>query len=88
MRIGYNRLEAEDYGNRFGAIILAAGKSSRMGDFKPLLHVAGRTAIEGLIESAKAAGLKDIIAVTGHNREALAEVIDNCRVRDVYKRQE
>ncbi|MGI6766485.1 MAG: histidine phosphatase family protein [Lentihominibacter sp.] len=84
MRIGYNRLEAEDYGNRFGAIILAAGKSSRMGDFKPLLHVAGRTAIEGLIESAKAAGLKEIIAVTGHNREALAEVIDNCRVREVF----
>ncbi len=84
MRIGYNRLETEDYGNRFGAIILAAGKSSRMGDFKPLLHVAGRTAIEGLIESAKAAGLKDIIVVTGHNREALAEVIDNLRVREVF----
>ncbi len=84
MRIGYNRLETEEYGNRFGAIILAAGKSSRMHDFKPLLHVAGHTAIEGLIESAKVAGLKDIIVVTGHNREALTETIESCRVREVF----
>ena len=68
MKIGYDREKSENYGSRFGAVILAAGLSSRMKDFKPLLHVAGTTAIEGLIESAKAAGITDITVVTGHNR--------------------
>ena len=45
MKIGYDREKSENYGSRFGAVILAAGLSSRMKDFKPLLHVAGTTAI-------------------------------------------
>ena len=49
MRIGYNRLETEEYGSRFGAVILAAGLSSRMKAFKPLLPVDGMPAIAGLI---------------------------------------
>ena len=56
-------------------MILAAGLSSRMKAFKPLLPVDGRPALEGLIETAKAAGLSDITVVTGHNRDALASML-------------
>ena len=84
MRIGYNREKTEEYGNRFGAVILAAGLSSRMKEFKPLLPVDGRTAIEGLIETAKAAGLTDITVVTGHNRAALAEILVHHGVAEAY----
>lgn len=84
MKIGYDREKSENYGSRFGAVILAAGLSSRMEKFKPLLHVAGTTAIEGLIESAKAAGITDITVVTGHNREKLAPIIAACGVREAF----
>ena len=84
MRIGYNRDKTEQYNERFGVVILAAGLSSRMKAFKPLLPVDGRPAIEGLIETAKAAGLTDITVVTGHNRSALAEILVHHRVSEAY----
>lgn len=84
MKIGYDRDKSEAYGERFGAVILAAGLSERMGAFKPLLHVDGTTAIEGLIESAKAAGINDITVVTGHERERLAGVISLHGVNEAY----
>ncbi len=74
MRIGYKKDELDKYKN-FTAVILAAGLSSRMKDFKPLLPVDGRPAIEGLIEAAKGAGIEDIVIVTGHERERLQPVI-------------
>ncbi|MCR5035638.1 MAG: histidine phosphatase family protein [Clostridia bacterium] len=84
MRIGYNREKTEQYNERFGVVILAAGLSSRMKDFKPLLPVDGRPAIEGLVETAKAAGLTDITVVTGHNRGALAETLLHLGVSEAY----
>ena len=84
MRIGYNRDKSEEYGSRFGAVILAAGLSSRMKAFKPLLPVDGRTAVEGLIETAKAAGLTDITVVTGHERDKLAEVLARSGVSEAF----
>ena len=84
MRIGYNREKTDEYSKRFGAIILAAGLSSRMQAFKPLLPVDGRPAIEGLIETAKAAGLSDITVVTGHNRERLQPVLARHGVAEAF----
>ena len=84
MRIGYNRLETEEYASRFGAVILAAGLSSRMKAFKPLLPVDGMPAIAGLIESVRAAGIDDITVVTGYNREALVPVLAQYGVREAY----
>ncbi|MCR5034062.1 MAG: histidine phosphatase family protein [Clostridia bacterium] len=84
MRIGYNREKTEQYDKCFGVVILAAGLSSRMKDFKPLLPVDGRPAIEGLVETAKAAGLTDITIVTGHNRNALAETLRHLGVSEAY----
>ena len=84
MRIGYNREKTDEYGKRFGVIILAAGLSSRMQAFKPLLPVDGRPALEGLIETAKAAGLEDITVVTGHQREKLQPVLARCGAAEAY----
>lgn len=72
MNIGYNR--AADP-SRYGAVILAAGLSSRMKKFKPLLPVDGQPAITGLAETIRSAGIRDIVVVTGYRREDLQEVI-------------
>jgi len=57
------------------AIILAAGYSSRMGEFKPLLPVGNKSAIENLIGAFISAGISEIVVVTGHNREPLSRLI-------------
>ena len=54
-----------------GAIITAAGRSSRMGSFKPLLKIGEFTVAEHVIHSYHTAGIKDIVMVTGHNAQEL-----------------
>jgi CTP:molybdopterin cytidylyltransferase MocA len=56
---------------RFAALILAAGYSSRMGDFKPLLPLGGKRAIEWAVEAFRTAGIADIGVVTGHRAAEL-----------------
>ncbi len=62
--------------NNYSAVILAAGYSSRMKAFKPLLPVGEMTAIERSVSAAAGAGITDIVVVTGHNRELIAPVFD------------
>lgn len=47
-------------------LILAAGLSSRMGDFKPLMAFNGKTLIEGTVDSMLAAGVEKIVIVLGY----------------------
>lgn len=51
------------------AIVLAAGRSRRMGAFKPLLPFGDRTVIESCISNLRAADVQDIIVVVGHRSE-------------------
>ena len=57
------------------AVVLAAGYSSRMGSFKPLLTVGEVPALERLIAGIKEAGIKNIAVVTGYRHELLQPVI-------------
>jgi CTP:molybdopterin cytidylyltransferase MocA len=52
--------------NDVAAILLAAGRSRRMGAFKPLLPFGDRTVIECCVRNLRAANIKDIIVVAGH----------------------
>lgn len=56
----------------FSAVILSAGFSSRMHDFKPLLPIGGVPAVGRLVGEFHAAGVGEIIVVMGHrHREVL-----------------
>ncbi len=55
----------------YGAVIAAAGLSSRMGEFKPLLRIRDKTMIATLVGGLRAAGVDEILVVTGHNAERL-----------------
>jgi CTP:molybdopterin cytidylyltransferase MocA len=52
--------------NKVAAIILAAGRSVRMGAFKPLLTFGDRTVIEACISHLLEGGVEEIIVVVGH----------------------
>lgn len=59
--------------NAIAAILLAAGRSRRMGAFKPLLPFGGSTVIECCIDNLRAADIKDIIVVAGHRADDIQE---------------
>lgn len=72
------------------AVVPAAGLSSRMGDFKPLLEIRGRTLLEWALGAFLDAGVRDIVVVAGHRRDdvtavasrAGARVVTNARYED------
>jgi molybdenum cofactor cytidylyltransferase len=66
--------------NNVAAILLAAGRSRRMGAFKPLLRFGDRTVIECCIDNLRAADIKDIIVVAGHRAEDVREKLKDLEV--------
>ena len=60
---------------KYAAIVIAAGLSSRMDGFKPLLDIGGRPALFRLLDSILDAGIRNIIIVTGHRHDLLEEAV-------------
>ena len=65
-------------------LILAAGFSSRMKDFKPLMKIGGLSPLEILINHFRAAGVEDIFVVTGYNAEVLDHFLAGKGVKTIY----
>lgn len=65
---------------RTGAVIVAAGLSSRMGDFKPLLKIGNISVIERIIINFKRARVSPIVVVTGHHAEELEKHLSTLEV--------
>ncbi len=66
---------------KVSAIVLAAGFSSRMGEFKPLLPLAGTSVIGRVASTLKQAGIEDVIVVTGHRAAELLPELTRYRLR-------
>ena len=66
------------------ALILAAGYSSRMGQFKPLLPLDGRTVIESSIDTFRNAGITRIIVVTGYEAAQLQPLLKDPGISAVH----
>ena len=49
------------------ALIVAAGMSSRMGDFKPMLSIGSITIAQRVVATFHQAGIRKIVMVTGYN---------------------
>ena len=62
------------------AIILAAGRSRRMGKFKPLLPFGDKTVIESCVTNLAAAGIDQIIIVIGHRADEVRLQFKNAAV--------
>lgn len=61
----------------YAGIITAAGLSSRMGAFKPLLEINGLPMIAHTVMSMKNAGLSPICIVTGHRGDEIQKALAN-----------
>lgn len=68
---------------RIGAVVLAAGTSSRMGEAKQLLRVGERTLLQQVIENVRGAGVDEIVLVLGHRAETIQESVRSENVKIV-----
>ena len=62
---------------RTGAVIVAAGMSSRMGDFKPMLSIGRISIAERVVATLQQGGVTEIVMVTGYNGETLERHLAN-----------
>jgi NDP-sugar pyrophosphorylase family protein len=89
-------LRCNPYEQAMKAIILAAGKGSRMRELtnelpKPMLKVHGKPILEHIIEGIAGAGVKEIFVVTGFKAEVIENYFGNgakWKVRIAYGKQE
>jgi molybdenum cofactor cytidylyltransferase len=64
------------------AVLLAAGRSRRMGAFKPLLPFGRRSVVEACVANLSEAGAREVVVVVGHRGEEVrAALARESRVR-------
>jgi CTP:molybdopterin cytidylyltransferase MocA len=66
------------------AMVLAAGLSSRMGEFKPLLPLGRGTVLERVVGLFRAAGVTDVRVVVGHRAGDLLPLLGDWGIRPVF----
>jgi molybdenum cofactor cytidylyltransferase len=72
-------------GRRIAAIVLAAGRSTRMGGPNKLLaEIGNRALVRIAVEQALTSRARPVIVVTGHQREQVAAALDGLDVRLVH----
>jgi molybdenum cofactor cytidylyltransferase len=69
--------------DRIVALILAAGFSSRMETFKPLLPVGGSPLVERTIARFLQAGFRDVRVVVGHRAEEVIPILSRLGARPI-----
>ncbi|HZT25301.1 MAG TPA: molybdopterin-binding/glycosyltransferase family 2 protein [Pseudolabrys sp.] len=72
-------------GRRVAAVVLAAGRSTRMGAINKLIaEIGGKPLVRIAVEQALASRASPVIVVTGHERERVEAALEGLPVRLVY----
>ncbi len=66
------------------AVLLAAGESRRMGEFKQLLRLGNKTFVEHCVDNLLASSVDEVIVVTGHRESEVQRAIGNRPVKIVH----
>jgi len=66
--------------HKIGAIVLAAGRASRMGKLKQLLPIDGQPMVRRVAETVCAAELAQVVVVVGAQAEAVTEALSGLLV--------
>jgi molybdenum cofactor cytidylyltransferase len=57
------------------ALVLAAGKSTRMGQTKALLPLGAETFVSRIVGTFRAAGVEDVVVVVGHDAARVSDAL-------------
>lgn len=63
------------------AVLLAAGESRRMNDFKQLLPLAGKSFVECCVDNLLASRVEEVVVVTGHREADVRQALGDRPVR-------
>ena len=69
---------------KIGGLIVAAGLSSRMKNFKPLMTIDDKPLILHTIDSLRRSGIKDVCVVLGYRGEEIEKALKDEGVTMVY----
>lgn len=73
---------------RIGAVLLAAGSSSRFGDENKLVaDLDGKPLVRHVAEALSESGIGDLVVVTGHDRDAVEAALGGLDVRFVHNEE-
>lgn len=72
---------------RVSAVIAAAGLSSRMHEFKPMMCIGKETMIESVVKGLRDANVLEIVVVTGYKSDILSKHLETLGVRAVENLQ-
>lgn len=61
--------------NRICGLVLAAGLSTRMKAFKPLMPLRGKTILENTIDSVLSGGAQQVVVMTGYQAHRLEPIL-------------
>ncbi len=76
---------AAPHAPRIAALVLAAGRSSRMGTInKLLITIDGKPMVRHTVDAVREAGLDPVIVVTGHERERVEAAVRDAAVTFVH----
>ena len=78
-------MNGQPYGsmNNTGIIVLAAGKSSRLGNIKQLLLFNGKTLLQHVIDGATVTGARPVVVIAGANANMVTTSIRNVSKLDI-----
>ena len=65
------------------AVILAAGRSARMGQAKQLLRVGGRMVLERTLENVRRSGVEEVVLVLGFSAEIIQQKLPTALLEDL-----
>ncbi len=65
-------------------VVLAAGYSSRMGAFKPLLPLGSRLVVATAVRALTDAGVAEVVVVSGYGADRLRPELERLRVVEAY----
>ncbi len=68
---------------KIGAVILAAGGSSRFGETKQLLPFRGKTLVRTIIDATREAGCSPVVAVIGSDGEKIHRELGHANVIEI-----
>lgn len=71
---------------RVAGLVLAAGMSSRMKAFKPLLMLGEKTLIEHVIDTLIESGIQEIVIVTGNRAEEVRAQLKGRKIHFIYNK--
>jgi molybdenum cofactor cytidylyltransferase len=69
---------------RMAAVVLAAGRATRMGSNKLIAEAGGKLLLRHVVDAALASSARPLIVVTGHEADAVAGALQGLDVRFVH----